>query len=388
MMNGDIVFIGKNRDDYGEAFNNNILHLLEHFASKALESGNPDFSNVIHPALKKPMEGQIWYNKTKNIPNVFNGRKWNPLLIDNGSVAGNSGVILSGNQLPRPQNPITGEYYDYSQCTWNISPFGWKESQQFRYMECYTDSQATVFMRYMPYGSLNLIDEFVNYQIIAIDEASKTGKPPNTPNIPLLTATPTRTPQATPNTTPDATPTVTPTLTRTPNVTANPTATPTPTRTSTPLASVTPTVTKTPSITPTVTPTITPSTGASVYLSDMGASVAANGQEVLIGFNTSPSGLCMIYSHQGVLQSQQWLLNDDPAIAYAVRVVDVSNPSDLAYASANINQWYNMSEVKHWMIVSATPMTVSFTVQIYKINPLEINSRPILASAVITLQIT
>lgn len=64
---GDIVFIGKNRVEYGEVFNENVVHLLENFAVEEdpAKPGNPALTSVIAPMLSRPTIGQVWYNKTK-----------------------------------------------------------------------------------------------------------------------------------------------------------------------------------------------------------------------------------------------------------------------------------------------------------------------------------
>jgi hypothetical protein len=58
----DIKLIGKNYAGYGEAQNENFLHLLEHFS-------NPT-------APPKPVSGQIWYNSSTKRLNYYTGVAW------------------------------------------------------------------------------------------------------------------------------------------------------------------------------------------------------------------------------------------------------------------------------------------------------------------------
>ncbi len=74
----DIALIGKVRLEYGEVFDENVLHLLEHFAAPSLpDEDRPDVSKTykksltIPALLSNPTEGQLWYNKTKEKPFVY-----------------------------------------------------------------------------------------------------------------------------------------------------------------------------------------------------------------------------------------------------------------------------------------------------------------------------
>ncbi len=58
-----IGLVGRNYVGYGEIQNENFLYLLENFAN-----ANP-------PA--RPIEGQMWYNTTNDLLNVYDGTKWN-----------------------------------------------------------------------------------------------------------------------------------------------------------------------------------------------------------------------------------------------------------------------------------------------------------------------
>lgn len=56
--------IGKNVDNYGQYFNNNLAKLLT------------SFSDTVAPA--NPQSGQLWFNKTTKKLNVFDGTSFNP----------------------------------------------------------------------------------------------------------------------------------------------------------------------------------------------------------------------------------------------------------------------------------------------------------------------
>jgi hypothetical protein len=64
-----ITFIGKNVAGYGDAQNENFLHLLENFASN------------IEP--RTPIAGQVWYSTINNLnrPMVFDGTNWRPMAV-------------------------------------------------------------------------------------------------------------------------------------------------------------------------------------------------------------------------------------------------------------------------------------------------------------------
>ena len=60
-----ITLIGRQVSNYGELQNENFIHMLE------------NFSNSTDPAF--PIEGQLWWNKTANTMNVFDGAAWRPV---------------------------------------------------------------------------------------------------------------------------------------------------------------------------------------------------------------------------------------------------------------------------------------------------------------------
>lgn len=248
----DIALIGKTRLEYGEIFNENLLHVLEHFACPE-QSGNPgvpNYSKALGTLLENPTEGQIWYNKTQSRPHVWDGTIWQPLATLN-DVAGNSGVIAHGQTLPMP---ISSDGYTFTldECTWVVSPYNIPSEIDF--MHCFTDPLAVVTMQFRFEGDTGLNNGFANYQILGIRDNVNLGEI-DCQSVAAPTATPVNSPTPTPTVT--ASITITPTITPTMTVTATATLTPTPTATVTPTISVTPSVTGTSGATPTPTPTQT-----------------------------------------------------------------------------------------------------------------------------------
>ena len=246
----DIILLGKSRKEYGEVFNENMLHLLENFSCQedVANPGNPDLNKTHSNLLENPIEGQLWYNSTKQKLYSFDGIKWNGLGVAS-DIGGNSGIIAHGNQLPRPISPITGYEFPYDECSWIVSPFNFP--YEVDYMVCYSDSTSKVTSQYRLSENGGIVNGYAFYQIIGIKYNNNEGDDtPVVPPVPTMTPqpgislspTPTRGATATP------TPTVTPTRTVTPSFTR--TATPSPTRT------VTPSKTKAISPTPTHTPPV------------------------------------------------------------------------------------------------------------------------------------
>ncbi|QDJ96413.1 hypothetical protein Xoosp13_227 [Xanthomonas phage Xoo-sp13] len=384
---GDIVFIGKNRLEYGEVFNTNIVHLLEHFAARedADKPNTPDLSQVYVPQLSKPTVGQIWYNKTTNTPHAWNGAVW-MALAQNDTVAGNSGVIAHGQQLPRPVSSIDGYVYPYSECSWVVSPFGFAEPQRIIFLSCYTDSNARVFTQYRRAGSPTLFNGLANYQIIGIRDTRNHGVPFPTPNIPGLTPTPTFTPTLTPTKTPSVTGSPTPTLTRTPGQTRSATPTPTVTRSGTPVPSQTRSVTPTPTPTPTITPTITPSRPAPITVDLSNQTVARTtgvGSTLKVGYSILNTQLVVVYDSNGFNIPTRWLINDDPA-NYSVRATRVSgNVTPTGF----LDTWLNCSINRTWEIQnsSTSPGTYTLTLNVQVRRDAD---NFVMGNGVIVLQVT
>lgn len=91
-----LTFIGKNFNNYGEAFNENFLRLLEHFASQTPPNS--------------PSLGQLWFDKTNGILKVYQGpvETWKVVPVSN-TILGTSNQVTatptaSGVTLSLPQN--------------------------------------------------------------------------------------------------------------------------------------------------------------------------------------------------------------------------------------------------------------------------------------------
>ena len=240
--------------------------------------------------LSSPIEGQLWFNTTRNSLFVFDGTGWNELNISS-ELDVNWGTVCDGEQIPLPINSAAfGSPYTYKDCAWFVSPR--ETDETFEFMVCQTDENANVTMKYKDVGSSELRSASANYMIVAISGNTNVGRiipcavPEPTPEASVTpsvtltitptptvgvstTAVPTPTPTRAPSSTPDATPTNTPEPGVTQTATPIPSTTPQATVSVTPTPPVTPTVTPTatPAATPPVTPTVTPtasSTGGPV----------------------------------------------------------------------------------------------------------------------------
>jgi hypothetical protein len=279
----DIAFPGKSRLEYGKIFNENVVHILENFACPEDTSnpGFPDYSLAYGELLERPVYGQFWYNSTQKRLFFWNGTIW-VAISRMDDVAGNSGVISHGENIPLPISSVTGYEFTVDECVFFVSPFYMPDEPD--YFICTVDNAGLVTSQYRLLGEGTLIDACANYMVLGIRNNVDIGTidcaavPPATPT-PTPTVTPTITPSpslsvgATPSATATVTPTVTPTIGVSPSETPTPTPTPTvtPTETSvtpTPSLSIgaspsptrtpTPTPTRTPTRTPTATPTGTP----------------------------------------------------------------------------------------------------------------------------------
>jgi len=259
----DITLLGKSRKEYGEVFDENMLHMLENFAcpEDASNPNYPDYNQAYGGVLKQPTEGQLWWNSTRKKLYVYDGSQWiaNSSLSD---IAGNSGIIAHGANLPRPISASTGYEFSYDECSWIVSPFNFPD--EVDYMICYTDSQAKVTAQYRMGQFTTVSEGYAFYQIIGVKFNQNEGTDDGQPSpIPSPTPTPTNMPNPSPSVGASPTPTITPSATTGITVTPTPTRTPTPSptpsvsRTATPAVSTTPTPTA--STTPSPTPSITPS---------------------------------------------------------------------------------------------------------------------------------
>lgn len=276
----DTHLFGRTKLEYGEQLNENILHLLENFASPELSGGtefnaNPDFINATYNnLLSHPSDGQLWYNTTRKRFYFFDGSNWIP-ISNRDDYAANWGVIYDGFSLPKPVSATTGRVFEYSECIWSVAPANLSGKTDF--LVCATDNNALVNMKFRYVGDSILTSGVANYLIIGIKGNTNYGTnvtpvvPTPTPT-PAVTPTPTFDPAVSPTPTAGISPTPTVTVTATPAVTPTNTVTPTPSRsvgatpeptpTKTPSATNTPTPapsqTRTPAVTPTQTPPGTP----------------------------------------------------------------------------------------------------------------------------------
>ncbi len=62
-----LTLIGKNYAGYGEILNENLVHLLENFASP---------NSGANPGPPNPLAGQLWWDTTNNILRVYSGTSW------------------------------------------------------------------------------------------------------------------------------------------------------------------------------------------------------------------------------------------------------------------------------------------------------------------------
>lgn len=279
----DIAIFGNTFLEYGQELNENILHLLENFScpmnvGNLIGNATPDTHSAngsFNTLLSKPTPGQIWYNSTLKKLYYWDGAHWRPISTKN-DVAANWGIIMDGQQLPKPVSATTGYVFPYSECIWSVAPANFGAT--FDYMACSTDSLATVNMKYRVAGSTTLTAGVANYLIIGIRGNTNHGigfamtppvvstTPTQTPVFASPTPSPTVTP--TPSTSLSQTPIPTGTAQPTPSVTPSRSHTPTPSRTSTPVSPTptpsasrthTPVASVTASATPAaVTPTPTP----------------------------------------------------------------------------------------------------------------------------------
>ena len=277
----DIALVGKTRLEYGDIFNENMLHLMESFASPSSDRITPEQINTYLQLLANPVVGQFWYNSAHDSLNVC--VQVDPDIVwkalpNKSSIAGNSGILFHGELIPLP---IATNGYEFSQaeCSWHVSPYYVNSNYRINGFDVSADNRLINCVFNTTAGDIN---GFVSYMILGVRGYAvpdKLDAPCPIPTItPTVSQSPTPTVTRSPTPTISGTPMVTPTLTRTPTMTRSPTpsvgasSTPTPTPTvsvSESLPAVTPTPTPTITVTATVTPTmtmtptVTPTSGAS-----------------------------------------------------------------------------------------------------------------------------
>lgn len=135
----DITLFGRGRFDYGEQLNENLLHLLEHFASpqqdraqatnpseqlRAIAATSPSTSSV-----RSPVGGQLWANTTLSSLFVRTPLQdaWEPLL-QSGHIACNHGTIANGATIPLPLD-ANGQPFKPEECAWIVTPNQWSSTR-------------------------------------------------------------------------------------------------------------------------------------------------------------------------------------------------------------------------------------------------------------------
>jgi hypothetical protein len=146
--------------------NENILHLLEHFAcpEDSDNIGNPDLSVAIENLLANPTEGQIWLNSTQERPFFWDGSEWVPFSLT-GDFAANSGIITHNEYIPRPVSD-SGYVFPYSECAFIVSPAN--IPVQSSLIWCYVNTDGRVVSRYREGLSPTATDGCANYLIVGI----------------------------------------------------------------------------------------------------------------------------------------------------------------------------------------------------------------------------
>lgn len=349
----DITLFGRIDLEYGEELNAAMLHILERFACPQDAASTPTNTfpdyNINGDSLRKPTQGQLWFNSTVKKIYVWNGTSWESLRTQ-GNISANWGQILDGSQIPRPVNPANGYVYQYSECIWAVSPAYFPTA--FTYMACTTDSDAKVYMKYRAYGDNELTSGIANYLIIAISGNTNHGSLSVTPLTPFVSQTPTPTP------TPSVTPTIsiTPTSSLTPSPIPSPSPTPSPSITATPshtaavspspAASVTPSPTNSPTPTPSPTPPVSVTPTPSPFQNACSRCVNAD-MECCVAINSFlPDGKLagdikindtMILADQTTLEPDTGIVTySEPSLQPCVRIVTESGASLVCSTTAPI----------------------------------------------------
>jgi hypothetical protein len=176
----DIALVGKSRLDYGEVFNENVLHLLENFACPASpdDADAPDTAVAFGTLLSNPVDGQKWFNSTSKRLYIYNGnaQEWVP-QSKLGDVAANSGIIAHGAFIPRPIG-MDGYTYTYQECSFTVSQHSSARvgggildnppNTEIDYVRCNVSPAGQVTMQFRFKGESTLRDGYANYHIVGI----------------------------------------------------------------------------------------------------------------------------------------------------------------------------------------------------------------------------
>jgi flavin reductase (DIM6/NTAB) family NADH-FMN oxidoreductase RutF len=101
---GGLVITGRGDSPYGDHRNENLLHLLENFASDEVAPDTPDSTIIGIPVV-----GQTWFNKATNSLLVFNGVEWTNVSIDRHVTTSDDTRLVSDGIIELERNlPVTG----------------------------------------------------------------------------------------------------------------------------------------------------------------------------------------------------------------------------------------------------------------------------------------
>lgn len=180
-----VKFPGRIRLEWGLDVNENLLRMLENFASPALDADEdvPDAS-VSGDILSNPVDGQIWYNTSNERVYKFSATQdaWMPLGNKGQIYAANWGQIQHGQQLPRPV-AANGYVFPYEECIWSVSPFNYLEG--FNGVTCFSDPvDSEVTMIYRLRSNSDVVEGIANYMIIGILKNNNLGSSVTPPALP------------------------------------------------------------------------------------------------------------------------------------------------------------------------------------------------------------
>lgn len=373
----DVTLFGRMFQNYGEEVNEDLLNILENFACPESElvtdeiSAYPDTSQTSKTQLQNPVDGQFWYNSTRQSIYFYDGTKWVP-VPKRGTYAANWGQVMHGQQLPKPVNQH-GKVFDYDECIWSVAPANINGTIDS--MNCNTNAVSLVTMQYRYANTEIFVNGIANYLIVGINGNMNSGAilPPIQPS-----PTPTPSVSSTPAPTNTPTPSLTPTITAQPTPTVTPTTSVTPTPTSVP--SPTPQVSPSPQVSPTPAPTVTPSAAPISYCYYVTSMCMGYGDSTLVWTplrrdsptTTPASGYCSganvtPHSCNGrIIRVNTNMANTHPSIKFIIRVVASNgqstgdmevfarmNTSASTSASETINLPFTVNGVTHTMIVNA-----------------------------------
>lgn len=172
----DVALYGYTTLEYGEPLNETFLHLLENFATPATGLGPAEFNvptsdALLNQFLRSPIEGQYWFNKTRNALYVFHSGVWHEIALGS-HISANWGVVTHGQSIPRPVNRF-GYVFPYEECSWSIAPREFTSKPDW--FVCMTDSNGVVNSRVRYEGSPDLMPLQANYLILGIRHNTNSG---------------------------------------------------------------------------------------------------------------------------------------------------------------------------------------------------------------------